>query len=156
MNKFEELFDDILYKAKNVADAAGKKTGEVVGISKLKYQVKQTQWDIEKAYAKLGAFVYESKKSDEDFTDLIELAVNEIELLNSKLDDLEQEILACKRVVKCSGCGKENELTSSFCSRCGGSLEDEKKEAEATEEAAEMVEEAVEAAEKAADAEKEE
>jgi len=145
MSKFEEIFDDFLYKAKSVADVAGKKTGEVVGYNKLKYQVKQTQWDIEKAYAKLGAFVYESRKSEEDFTDLIALAISEIDLLGEKQENLEKQILACKKVIKCTSCGRENDLSNSYCSRCGNSLDDEKEEAAA----AAAVEEAAEEAEQA-------
>lgn len=140
MSKFDELLDDILYRAKNVADVAGKKTDEVINLSKLKYQVKQTQWDMEKAYAKLGAFVYESKKSDEDFTELISLAVSEIDLLCEKLDGLEQQILETKRVVKCSSCGKENELVNAYCSRCGTSLAEEKAKHDQQEEAGEAPE----------------
>jgi len=134
MKKFESVLDDFLYKARNVADAAGKKTGEAVNISKLKYQIKQTQWDIEKAYAKLGAFVYESRKSDEDFSDLINLSTGEIDLLCEKLDNLEQQVLNCKKVVKCSSCGKENDLPNAYCARCGSSLADDKKAAAQVEE----------------------
>lgn len=155
MSKIDELFDGILYKAKSVADVAGKKTGDVVNFSKLKYQVKQTQWDIEKSYAKLGAFVYESKKSAEDFTDLIDLAVNEIDLLCEKLENLEQQILACRKVIKCSGCGKENELTNSYCARCGSSLEDDRRRAEQEDYEAEAAEvaEAMDEARKTAETE---
>lgn len=147
MSKFEELFDDIVYKAKNVADVAGKKTGDVVNFSKLKYQVKQTQWDIEKAYSKLGAFVYESRKSDEDFTDLIELAINEVDLLCERMEHLELQIRTRRNVVKCASCGKENDDANCFCARCGSSLEEEKKAAEATARAEEEAEAAAEVAE---------
>jgi len=123
MSKFDELFDELMWKARSAADVASQKTNEVMEFSKLKYQLKQAQWDIEKAYSKLGAFVYESKKSGEDFADLINLATSEIDMLVEKVEELERQILACKKVLKCSSCGKENPRESLFCSRCGANLD---------------------------------
>ena len=128
MSRFDDLFDEIMWKARSAADVASQKTNEMVELSKLKYSIKQTQWDIEKAYSKLGAFVYESKKSNEDFSDLINLAVGEIDLLGEKLDELENQLLACKKVSKCSSCGKENAKEAAFCQRCGGIITAEKDE----------------------------
>jgi hypothetical protein len=96
MSKFDELLDDVILKAKEVADIAGKKTNEAIEFGKLKYKAKSTAWDIEKAHAKLGAIVYESKKSGEDFGDAVKLAIDELDVLNAKLDDLEERIAAMK------------------------------------------------------------
>lgn len=123
MSKFEDLFDDFMIKAKSVAGSASKKTGEVVDISKVRYQVKQTQWDLEKTYAKLGALVYESKKSDESFEEVIDLAISEIDALQEKLEELALRLREHKKVSRCPDCGKENDQSFAFCSRCGGPLE---------------------------------
>lgn len=125
MSVFEELFDDFMDRAKSVADSATRKTGEVVDMGKLRYEIKQTQWDIEKTYAKLGAIVYESKKSSESYDEVIELAISEIDSLCSKLQELELRLRAYKRVVKCHHCGKENDQNFLFCSRCGSNLQTE-------------------------------
>jgi len=123
--KFEELFEEIMIKAKAVADTAGKMTGDVVEIGKLRYQIKQAQWDIEKTYSKFGTLVYESKKGTDDYSDVIALAMGEIDALNEKINELEGRLRSHKRAKKCEGCGKDNELDSSFCSRCGGALEED-------------------------------
>ncbi|MDL2247905.1 zinc ribbon domain-containing protein, partial [Bacteroides sp. OttesenSCG-928-J23] len=133
MSRFDELLEDFMFRAKSVADVAGKKTGDVVELSKLKYQAKQTEWDIEKTYAKLGAIVYESKKSTENFEEIIALAVSEIDALNEKLEELEGKMRAVKKVVKCGSCGKENELSARYCTRCGSELVDEEPAEEAAE-----------------------
>ena len=125
MSVFEELFDDFMDKAKSVADSATRKTGEVVDMGKLRYEIKQTQWDIEKTYAKLGAIVYESKKSSESYDEVIELAVSEIDSLCGKLQELELRLRAFKKVTKCQHCGKENDQNFLFCSRCGSNLQAE-------------------------------
>jgi len=89
---FEKLFDEVLTKAKDVADTTGKLTGEMVEIGKLKYKAKQISWEIERIYAKLGVIVYESKKTDGDFSTVIDAAVEEIDALNVKLDEIDDKI----------------------------------------------------------------
>lgn len=122
MSRLDEFVDEFIFMAKNAADVASKKTGEVVEISRLKYQVKQTEWDIEKSYAKLGAIVYESKRTTEDLADVISLTIAEIDDLNLKLDLLEEKLRAYKKVTKCPACGKDNDLNLSFCGYCGSPM----------------------------------
>ena len=123
MSRLNEFVDEFIFMAKSAADVASKKTGEVVESSKLKYQVKQTEWDIEKAYAKLGAIVYESKRSSEDLSDVISISVAEIDDLNLKLDLLEEKLRAYKNVNKCLACGKDNDANLAFCGYCGKPLD---------------------------------
>jgi predicted nucleic acid-binding Zn-ribbon protein len=96
MSKFDDILEDVIGKAKVAADITAKKTSEVVELGKLKYRAKTTAWDIEKAYAKLGALVYEARKSDENFDDAIQLVMEELDKLNAKLDDLENQLLNLK------------------------------------------------------------
>jgi len=122
MSTFEELFDELKGKAKTVYGTASKMTSEAVDIGKVRYQIKQTQWEIEKTYAKIGAVVYESKKGGENLDDVIALAIAEVDAYNEKLEDLEKRLRSHKRVCKCPACGKENDIEASFCSRCGETL----------------------------------
>ena len=123
MSKFEELFDEFKDKAKTVYGTASKVTSDVVDMSKVRYQIKQTQWEIEKTYAKLGAIAYDVHKGSEDLEEIKALAVAEIDDLNEKLDELEKRLRAYKKVSKCPSCNKENDAEFSFCSRCGAELE---------------------------------
>lgn len=125
MSMFDEFIDEFVFMAKNAADAASKKTGEVVETGKLKYQQKQSEWDLEKAYAKLGAIYYESKHSDEDLTDAILLATSEINELKAKIDRIEDSLRSYRKVKKCEKCGKDNDAGAQYCSRCGSPLGDE-------------------------------
>ncbi|MCL2055918.1 MAG: hypothetical protein FWH02_01705 [Oscillospiraceae bacterium] len=96
MGKFEDAFDEFIEKARQAADIAGKKTTEMVEYGKLKYKAKTVAWDIEKAYTKLGALVYESRKSGESCEDAVGLAVEAIDALNEKLDELEDLLAEVK------------------------------------------------------------
>ncbi|WRS28240.1 zinc ribbon domain-containing protein [Oscillospiraceae bacterium MB08-C2-2] len=125
MSKLEEFMDDVLFGAKWAADVAGKKTTEVVEVSKLKYQAKQITWDIERAYAKLGAIVYEAQKSKEDFGELVDVAVAEVDKLRKRLAEVEKKILDFKNICRCENCGKYNEESAFYCARCGTQLKEE-------------------------------
>ena len=123
MNKFENLFYEFKDKAKDVYGVASKATSDAVEVGKIRYNIKQTQWDIEKTYAKLGEIVYASKKGGDDYEDALTLAVAEVDELQEKLDTLEERLRAYKNVGKCPNCAKENGNEACFCSRCGTSLE---------------------------------
>ena len=97
MATFEELFDEVLGKAKFAADAASKKTSEMVELGKLKYKAKQISWEIERTYSKLGVIVYEARKNGGDFDTVIDAAVDEIDSLNSRQDELEEKIRSYKK-----------------------------------------------------------
>jgi predicted nuclease with TOPRIM domain len=122
MSRFDEFVDEFVFMARNAADVATKKTGEVVETSKIRYQMKQVEWEIEKAYAKLGAIVYEAKKSADSFDEVIALAVSEIDDLKTRYEELGEKLRTYKNVVRCPGCGKENDMNGAFCSRCGTPL----------------------------------
>ena len=123
MNKFEDIFYEFKGKAKDMYGAASKATSDMVDMGKIRYQIKQTEWEIEKTYAKLGEVVYATKKGATDLEEAVGLAVTEVDNLKEKLDELEVRLRAYKKVGKCTACGKENDVESSFCSRCGAKLE---------------------------------
>lgn len=85
-------FDNFMSKAKDVAMAAGKKTEETIEISKLKMQRSAAKGDIEKIKTRLGAIVYQSKKSDVDYTDQINECIKEIDSIYATIESLNKEI----------------------------------------------------------------
>lgn len=123
MNKFEGIFDEVKEKAKSMYGVASKATNEVMDMGKVRYQIKQIQWEIEKTYAKLGSVVYEQRKGGTDLEDVVNLSIAEVDSLNEKLEELEKRLRSYRKAGKCTGCGKENEPDSSFCCRCGKELE---------------------------------
>ena len=115
-------FDEFLYKAKTLATAAGKKTGEVVEVSKLKLQAVQINSDIQKAYERLGSIQYEHEKTGADNSDLVKVCISEIDALLAELSDLNDRISTAKSTTRCPNCGATNPEDAVFCSRCGSNL----------------------------------
>jgi len=116
------FFDQFLSKAKDVVDVAGQKTGEMVELSKLKLQAVQTNSDIQKAYERLGAIVYEQEKNGTDNSDLIRVCVSEIDSLLISLNEVNDKIADNRNAVRCPNCGANNPEEAIYCSRCGSSL----------------------------------
>lgn len=115
-------FDELLYKAKCVANAAGKKTGEMVEISKMKLQVVQFNSDIDKIYKKIGELIYAGSKNSIDVQAEVKVEMAEIDSVLEQIADLNVKISEAQSTVKCDNCGATNSTDSIFCSRCGRSL----------------------------------
>lgn len=116
-------FDDFISKARDVADAATKATGEAIELSKQKLSSAKIASDIRKEYEILGQIVYDGKRVGTENTELIEQSIEKINALTKELDDLNRVISHGKNTVLCTACGNANPENAFFCSRCGASIE---------------------------------
>lgn len=120
--------NEFINTAKELADLAGKKAGEAVEVSKLKINHIRINGELQKAYEKLGAFVYKYQKSGEDNDELIAMCVKEIDDLMAALEENEQKINETRHKVKCTVCGAINDLQAVYCAKCGEKLPQETEE----------------------------
>jgi len=116
-------FNAILGKVKNWANAAGKKTEEVVEASKLKLQIVSLNGEISKAYEELGTMVYHAAKNNEPVGEEMDSVMEKIDELLEKLAALEGKVGEIKKVRTCGNCGATCPADAQFCSRCGVILE---------------------------------
>ncbi len=114
--------DSLFNRAKDVASAAGKKTGELMEISKLKMQSVQYHADMQKCYEKLGAMVYEMIKASAQDSNAISSCVDEVDYLNVKIEEIQNRINDLRNVVACEKCGALNPADSCYCAKCGEKL----------------------------------
>lgn len=125
------LFDTFFEKAKDVADVATKKTGEIVEISKHKLESVKINNEIEKLYQKLGNSVYSMIKGGYDNHELVEGLTEEIDELIMRLEAVNEKINDMKNVNYCTTCGAKNAADNYYCSKCGSRIKSEfKSEAE--------------------------
>lgn len=118
------VFDEFLNKAKDVASVAGKKTEEAIEVSKLKMQRSSLKADLEKLKTKLGSIVYQSKKSQIDYTDQIDECIKEIDTVLNQVERLDNEINDCLDMKKCPNCQMACNKKSIYCQSCGQKLDD--------------------------------
>ena len=144
------FFDDALGKVKNVADAAGKKTTDLVEFSKLKLALTDLNEEINRGYMRLGKITYE-RNTREGADEEAAAIIGEIDGLQEKLASIHDRILAIKNVVRCAECGAINPRQAVFCNQCGAMIKiaEPKPEEEPACEVGEAVEDVVDAAEDA-------
>ncbi len=116
------LFENIVVNAKQAANAVGKKTGELVDVSKLKLQSVDLSGEIRKNYEALGKAVYEAHKLGIESTEEIEDIIILINEKYDELDEVNEQLSKMGNKAICSKCGASNVKTSSFCGQCGERL----------------------------------
>jgi len=116
-------FEDVLYKAKAVAETAGKKTGELVDQMRLKVDLTAAEKELAAVYEEMGRLVYEAYKKGEDTADSIEACRTRVEEQTEKIASIRQQIDEYSKVARCSGCGTTNTEDALYCKQCGQRLE---------------------------------
>lgn len=112
-------FNAILGKMKSWANAAGKKTEEVVESSKLKLQIVSLNGELSKAYEALGKMIFHAAKNNETVGEEMDEAMDKIDELLEKLAELEGKVGEIKKSRTCGNCGAVCAQDAQFCSRCG-------------------------------------
>lgn len=101
------------------ASSVAKKSGELVGISKLNMNIAAEQDDIKVLNEEIGQVVYEKYKSGERFEEEITEKCVKISELELKIHQVKKKILEIKDIKVCPKCGTEMTLKVAFCSKCG-------------------------------------
>ena len=115
--------DDLMHKAKELADTVGKATGELVDDSRMKLQELKLSSELKDAYERLGSVTYDGIKAGTQNQALVDLVVGEIDAIQKSLEELRAAKTAPETGEKyCPQCGTTNDKVSVFCSRCGAPL----------------------------------
>lgn len=117
-------FDDFKGMAKDVSQAVGRRSSELVEVSKLKISATQLKTKIRNKYEKLGKDVYEAVRSNNEETDFILDYVDEIQELKSELHTINNKINTILGNKPCPNCKKVNKKNVRFCADCGQELEE--------------------------------
>lgn len=115
-------FDEVTTKAKEIIDSVSKKTGEFVGVQKLRIEAMDIKSKISKLYRELGEVVYTASIDDNDYTETIEDLIAAIEMKKNDLQFIQTQIDAKQNKRTCPSCGKTNDAKADYCSGCGEKL----------------------------------
>ncbi len=118
------FLDDAINKTKEVFDVACQKTGEVVSVEKLKFNVASLKSKREKDYTDLGKIYFELVKDNTDLDDNTRNLVDAIREKNEEIVRLNIDIQNAKNKVYCPSCGAGVAENSSYCNSCGAKLAD--------------------------------
>ena len=116
------VFEDVVIKARSAADYAGKKTGEIVEIAKLKIRASELEGRISRELLELGRKVYGAAKEHADCAEFVQAKSEAIDNLNAELETVQDKISELKSEKKCAECGFANPQDANFCQKCGAKI----------------------------------
>lgn len=114
--------EEVICKAKELAQTAGKKTGELVNLGKLKLEIAETQRDISARYELIGRYMYEASKNGVSVEERLPALYEKIDALKEKVAELERQMDELRHTKSCNDCGKSNPKDAAYCQKCGKSL----------------------------------
>ncbi len=106
-------------KVGEAAQAAAKKSGELVEVTKLNVSINSEEDKIQKLYTQIGKTVYEKFAASGMADDEVLESCNSIVAIEQNIKVLREKIAEVKGTKQCVGCGIEMERSQVFCSKCG-------------------------------------
>lgn len=116
-----KLFDEVLYNAKNAADAARKKASEVIDYSKLKFNATDLNKKISALYETIGKATYKDHNEGTDSSEEINECIVKIDNLNVELESVYEQMAYVKNKEGKCKCSKD-----AFCCNSNTSEENKK------------------------------
>ena len=118
-----KTWEELVYEAKRLAEAAGRKVTDVADLAKMKYKITENDKAIEATMEALGRLLYDSRKKEEPLNEetIAELTA-QVDELNADNARLQAEIDNNRGKKTCAGCGAVNTEDASYCSKCGQKL----------------------------------
>lgn len=115
-------FEEVLYKAKEMAEAAGKKTADFVEVTRLKMNAAEIEKDIAATFEGLGRLIYDGRKDGQDVSSMVDECILKVDELQARLDEVRNKIYEYQKAVRCEKCGTVNTDDSAYCKRCGARI----------------------------------
>lgn len=127
--KLAELLDAVQRTAIQVSDTAadaaygvGKRAGELLSVAKLNIQVAELKAEVNTQLRELGELLYATHTGDPTDSETLLAKLQEIDVLKSRISELNMEIGRAQAVSVCATCGAAVQDGNTYCRECGGKL----------------------------------
>lgn len=114
-------WEDVVCKAKELADAAGRKVVDVADLTKQKLKIAENERGIRDAMEALGQIYYDYCKGEGLSDELVQALIAQIDEYMVANERLQAEIDLRNGQRTCS-CGAVNPVHASYCNICGSAL----------------------------------
>lgn len=105
-----------------------KKTEEVVGIQKLKSEIRNLEAENTHNCIDLGEIVYGMYEEGESISEEMLEICKQLEKRFERVEELEEELAVARGTINCNSCQAEIEYASIFCHQCGEQVSYKSKE----------------------------
>ncbi len=106
-------------KIGETAQAAAKKSSEIVEVTKLNANISSEEDKIQKLYTQMGKAAYQKFSETGNTEEYLREACEQVVAHEQNIKALREKIAEVKGIKTCSGCGAEMERMQIFCSKCG-------------------------------------
>ena len=106
-------------KVGEAAQAAAKKSGELVETTKLNVNIGSEEDKIQKLYTQIGKTIFEKYSATGTVDQDVQENCEAIKVHGQNIKSLKEKIMEVKNVKSCVSCGTEMDRAQIFCSKCG-------------------------------------
>lgn len=117
------IFNNLGKKFGEAAQAAAKKSSDLVEITKLNMAISAEEDKIEKTYAKIGKEVFAKYNSKDEVDPSLTALCEEIKTYQDTILDLKAKLMDLKNIKLCVECQAELDKNIQFCPKCGAKQE---------------------------------
>ena len=114
-----EFIEDAVVVVKDTIDAVCKKTGEVVNIQKMKYNIASMQSKLSKDYETLGRLCIDNVLSGAELSSEAKAVAEEILKRKEEIKAAKVELYRAQGKQICPECNRANPEDALFCNGCG-------------------------------------
>jgi NAD-dependent SIR2 family protein deacetylase len=106
-------------KIGETAQAAAKKSSEIVETTKLNASINAEEEKIQRLYSQMGKAAYQKFNETGTTEEYLRESCEQIVAYEQNIKALREKIAEIKGIKSCIGCGAEMERAQIFCSKCG-------------------------------------
>lgn len=117
------LFEDFTKKVSETARVVGKKSSDLVEVTRLGMSIGTEESKIQKTYTEMGKAIYESFSRGEPVAESFLEYCQKIKTFEETIDELKQRINTLKKVKYCPECAAELDQDICYCPWCGAKQE---------------------------------
>ena len=115
-------WEDFILKAKDLADAAGRKVNDAADFAAQKMEIAENERGIRLVIEALGSMLYDSRKEKAELNEeLVTALIAQVDEFTAANERLQAEI-DNRRGYKTCACGCKNPEGAVFCNACGKEL----------------------------------
>lgn len=118
------IFNDLGKKLGQTAKSVGKKSEELVEVTKLNLAIGNEEDKIKKLLIEIGSEVYGKYSEGENYDGFIDEKCSQIKLIESNINELRSKVKKIKGHKTCSECNTDIFDDVKFCPNCGSKLEE--------------------------------
>lgn len=119
-----DIFKDLGKKIGSTAKTVGKKSEELVEVTKINLTIGNEEDKIKKLLVEIGSEVYAKQAEGEQFGDFIDEKCSQIKAIEQNIEELRSKVSKIKGQKACSECNTSIDEDVKFCPNCGNKLEE--------------------------------